>query len=87
MIIMGNKCIVCNYAGLFDPPYDERGIPSDEICPCCGFHYGYDDDDVANKEDAFKLWKEKWIENGLKWFSKGRKSPEDWKANEQLKGI
>jgi hypothetical protein len=35
---------------LYEPPYDERGLPSDEICPCCGFHFGYDDDEVQDKK-------------------------------------
>ncbi len=49
-----NRCFVCNYNELLEPPYDGRGIPSDEICPCCGFHYGYDDDDVTDKESFTK---------------------------------
>ena len=37
-----NTCPVCNYDGLFDPPYDENGYGSYEICPCCGFQFGLD---------------------------------------------
>lgn len=80
---MGYKCIVCNYDGLYEPPYDERGIASDEICPCCGFHYGYDDD---NKDDTiYKIWREKWVKEGHVWFSKGRPQPKNWDYNIQMK--
>lgn len=64
-------CPVCSYDGLFEPPYDERGIGSDEICPCCGFQFGYDD--FPNKEEKIALWREKWINDGRRWFSNSRK--------------
>lgn len=84
---MNKRCFVCNYDGLYEAPYDSRGVPSDEICPCCGFHYGYDDDDIVPKELVYKEWREKWISSGCRWFSKGRQSPEDWNPIEQLKKI
>ena len=37
-----HTCPVCGYAGLDDPPW-QGGAPSDEICPSCGTHFGYDD--------------------------------------------
>ncbi len=82
-----NRCFVCNYNELLEPPYDGRGIPSDEICPCCGFHYGYDDDDVTDKESVYKVWRDNWIRNGCIWFSKGRCPQEGWNPAEQLKSI
>jgi hypothetical protein len=35
-------CPVCEYAGLHEPPYDESGWGSFEICPQCGTEFGYD---------------------------------------------
>lgn len=67
---MKNICPVCNYDKLFVPPYDDS-IGSDEICPCCGFQF--DCNDFPNKKNQIKLWREKWIEEGCKWFSKYRK--------------
>lgn len=75
---MAYICKVCNYDGLFEPPYDEEDIPSDEICPCCGFHYGYDDD---RGEESLLEWKARWISEGCPWFSKSRKAPKNWKPN------
>ena len=31
-----NVCPVCGYDGLDEPPFDERGVGSDDICPCRG---------------------------------------------------
>ncbi|QSX06690.1 hypothetical protein JYG23_04340 [Sedimentibacter sp. zth1] len=78
---MGYTCLVCNYDGLFEQPYT-NGIASDEICPCCGFQYGYDDFDKKNS--TFEEWRNRWIEEGCKWYSRSRKVPDKWDANEQL---
>lgn len=82
---MESTCPVCGYNQLYEPPYDESGVPSDEICPSCGFHFGYDDDEVG--AIAFELWRVKWIQDGMVWFSKGRKPPLDWDPEKQLKNL
>jgi hypothetical protein len=61
---MKNTCLVCGFNDLYEPPYDIEGIPSDEICPCCGFQYGFDDD-VDEKEMAFLEWKRGWENKGF----------------------
>lgn len=78
---MEYRCLVCNYDGLFEDPYDNE-IASDEICPCCGFQYGLDDFD--DKEASYISWRTKWINNGCKWYSKGRKEPTNWSVKDQL---
>ena len=80
---MKNICPICNYDGLYEPPYDGRGVGSDEICPCCGFQFGCDD--YPDKEKQIKQWRDKWIQEGCRWFSTGRKPPLGWKAKKQLK--
>ena len=79
---MNNKCPVCNYSELFDPPYNEDGYGSDEICPCCGFQFGLDD--YPNKEKGIKIWRQHWIDDGCKWFSNSRLPSHNWNAKEQL---
>ncbi len=37
---MKNICPVCKFDGLLNPAYDNRGVGSDEVCPCCGFQFG-----------------------------------------------
>ena len=67
---MKNTCPVCNYDGLFEPPYDSQGYGSYEICPCCGFQFGYDD--YPDTEQGIRNWKTKWIEGGSLLYSKTR---------------
>lgn len=67
---MKHRCPVCGYEGLFEEPYDERGVGSDEICPCCGFQFGYDD--FPDKKVGIENWRKKWIREGCKWFSDSR---------------
>ena len=40
---MMHLCPVCLNETLQRPPYDSRGVGSDEICPACGFQFGSDD--------------------------------------------
>src|SRR2546421_398332 len=40
-VTSNNKCPACGYALGF-APWDGES-PSDEICPCCGIQFGYDD--------------------------------------------
>ena len=39
-----NICPVCGYSHLKEGPCDEFGCSTYEICPCCGFEFGFDDD-------------------------------------------
>ena len=78
---MDNICPVCNCNELFEPPYDENGYGSYEICPCCGFQFGYDD--FPNKTEQISLWRERWISEGCKWFSTSRKQGENHKDNNE----
>ncbi|MEK4485686.1 hypothetical protein MHH81_08785 [Psychrobacillus sp. FSL H8-0484] len=84
---MENICLICGFNELYDPPYDEKGGASDEICPCCGFHFGFDDDDVQDKKVVYEQWRGKWLQNGSQWFSKSRKPNENWNVEQQLNKI
>lgn len=79
---MKNICPICFYDGLFEPPYNSHGYGSYEICPCCGFEFGYDD--YPNKEEQIMKWRKKWIADGYPWFSPEDK-PVDWNLPEQFK--
>jgi hypothetical protein len=64
-----------------------RDSASDEICPCCGIQFGYDDvtgDDADARSLAYERWRAEWIAAGSRWFSKSRKPPADWNAQQQL---
>lgn len=81
--IMKYTCPICGYNKLNEPPYDEHNCASFEICPCCGFEFGYDDNDQG---DTFEQYRGKWILNGAKWFNNNKK-PKNWILEEQLKNI
>ncbi|CAI6246577.1 hypothetical protein NRS6120_05960 [Bacillus subtilis] len=44
---MKHTCPVCGFKGLAEPPYDHEGNHSHEICPCCGFQFGFDVYEIA----------------------------------------
>ncbi len=80
---MSNSCPVCGYPNLDKPAYsDEKGAwPSLEICPCCGFQFGFTD---HSQHITFEQWREQWIARGMLWQSIGIARPADWNPTEQL---
>jgi hypothetical protein len=53
-------------------PRHADGGGSDEICPSCGFQFGYDDDD---RGISFEEWRRDWIKRDMPWSSQGIKPP------------
>ena len=80
---MSNTCPVCGFDGLKEPPYDDHGFPSYIICPCCGYEYGYDDN---NLNLSFETYRHKWITAGANWFIPCEK-PTNWNLQEQLNNL
>lgn len=74
-------CPVCGYPALDSPPHLPQGGASDEICPSCGFQFGYDDDD---RGISFEQWRTEWIAKGMPWFSTGIEPPLGWNPVNQL---
>ena len=81
-------CPACGFSGLFDPPWSAHGSQSDEICPCCGIHFGYDDDCGGVQEArpaAYAAWRTNWQADGMRWWSNGpRQPPANWDPVQQL---
>lgn len=71
-----NSCPVCGYDGLTEPPFDEDGNPSYEICNCCGYEFGFD-------EASFEEHRSKWLSEGAKWFNP-KAQPDGWTPSMQL---
>lgn len=74
-----HACSVCGFEGLEESIFvDGEYLNTFEICPCCGFEYGFsEDNDVVHGfitipeeflEVAFQLYRKKWIEEGIKIF-------------------
>ena len=81
-----NVCPVCGYDGLDEPAFDERGVGSDDICPCCGFQFGLDDFPFEDRERLVAEWRERWVAGGCVWkYATGcRRPPEGWDPQAQL---
>jgi hypothetical protein len=81
-------CLACGYPGLDEPPWN--GLSgSDQICPCCGLHFGYDDH-VAGREDLrptfYHGWRLKWHTDGMAWWS-SVPPPDGWDPKAQFETI
>ena len=80
-----NVCPVCGYDGLDEPPFNERGVGSDDICPCCGFQFGLDDFPYEDRERLVAEWRERWVAGGCVWkFPSDGLPPEGWDPQAQL---
>lgn len=79
-------CPVCGYGGLEEPPWtDDSG--SDEICPSCGTHFGYDDaagGDAGAREAVYRKRRADWIAGGMEWWSPSGNPPDGWDPEQQL---
>lgn len=78
----GFTCLVCGYPGLHDRPVDGRSY-SFEICPCCGFQYGYTDEDLGF---TYEAWRAEWVAEGCPWRDV-YPEPEAWDPREQLRRL
>ena len=76
-------CPVCGYNQLNEPPFDSFGYPSYEICACCGYEYGFDDESEGL---SFSEYREKWINNGFKYRDEGEK-PKSWDKSMMLRQL
>lgn len=76
-------CPVCGWDELSEPAYYED-IGSLEICHCCLFQYGNDDDD---KGFTHEQWREKWVEEGMKFNDGDDTPPPGWNPKQQLLNI
>ena len=77
-------CPICGYEGLNAPPKDQFGCPTYEICPCCGFEFGFDDDSEGL---SYQDYRDKWLKAGAPWFSRVEPRPDNLDLVAQLKRI
>lgn len=77
----GFLCPVCAYSDPSSSPFaNGEGYWAQEICPCCGTQFGYDDDQTSHAE-----LRKRWVSAGAKWWSKSRHSPPNFDGLDQLK--
>lgn len=84
---MTTLCPVCGNELEFAPWRGEN--PSDEICPCCGIQFGYDDFStvVTERERYYDEWRIHWIGSGMRWVSQSQQPAEGWDPRCQLRRI
>lgn len=82
-----HRCPICGQPNLTKPAYNgpanEISPGSQEICLCCHFQFGYDDDAVGH---TFADWRNQWVADGMPWRG-STKTPKDYTPQEQLKHI
>lgn len=67
-----------------EPPYARYfGEPSYDVCDCCGFEFGNDDDPGTALGITFSQYRREWIADGAGWFSPAQR-PSDWSLDRQL---
>lgn len=68
------------------PPYSATGGGSFEICYCCGYEYGYTDD---NDGISHAEWRRRWIDAGMPWdWGRGEDDrPDGWDPVKQLQRV
>jgi hypothetical protein len=67
-----------------EPPYDHYfGDPSYEVCACCGFEFGNDDNPGTGAPVSFEAYLRAWVQSGCEWFDPAMK-PEGWQLGAQL---
>ena len=76
-------CPVCGNPNLAEPPYSAGGAPSYEICLCCGFEFGFDDESNGLTHQAYR---KKWIADGANWFDPDEK-PQNWVLEAQIANL
>ena len=59
---MESPCPVCHSDLDFEPWIGESA--SQEICPSCGIHFGYNDARPDLRPRIYAHWREAWIANG-----------------------
>lgn len=50
--------------GLAAPYAIHFGMPSYEVCPCCGFEFGFDDEPGSGQPVTFEEYLAAWISGG-----------------------
>lgn len=78
-----HTCPVCGYPDLEQPAWDPvTGVPSFDICPCCGCEFGYNDATSGARE----RYRTAWIRRGAAWFEPEAR-PYVWDLRAQLRRI
>ena len=76
-------CPICGFDKLQEEPFSKKNEPSYEICPCCGFEFGFNGE---NNVASFHKYRKQWIADGASWFMK-ESEPKNWNYKKQLENV
>lgn len=76
-------CPVCGYAGFL--AFDDNGLTTYDICPCCLNQSGYDYGEGAGEERFIFLRRIWFNDQGARWLGSAE-MPNNWNALIQLEG-
>lgn len=72
------------WGDLGPPPYEQSyGLPSYDVCPCCGFEFGNDDNPGTAVGSSFAAYLRDWIAEGCQWFDPTQRAA-GWLLDSQL---
>src|SRR5579875_2123221 len=80
---MPYTCPVCGFPDLTEPPRTPESGASYEICPSCGFQFGYDDE---SEGIDYATWRRRWVAEGMPWRSHNP-APAGWDPAAQLRAL
>ncbi|MBM7602761.1 hypothetical protein JOC75_000731 [Metabacillus crassostreae] len=83
-------CPVCGFDKLDEPAYNKYNEASYEICPCCQFQFGVDDDvEISDgvfmlREETHTIYRNKWVEDGAEIFQP-ECYPQEFQSDDKVK--
>jgi len=80
--MVNSYCRVCGLEQYDEPPWNETGGPSFNICSCCGAEFGFHDRYIT----GVRITRKEWLDSGAQWFRPEEK-PTNWNLEEQLNNI
>ena len=84
------KCPACGYEPSAEPSSALSARGFDQYCPCCGIHFGHDDDtggDTGKQQEIYRQWRMHWILDGMRWWSTSLEAPTGWDPRAQVRSI
>jgi len=80
MSITINYCPICGYKEF--TPFDSKGYPTYDICPCCSFEAGNEYDHRSSSDD-FERLRNIWVQDmKAEWWKKP--APKNWDYKKQI---
>ena len=80
--LKNSLCRVCAWP--FDAEVWGEGVyPTYLICPSCGCEAGNEDYTL----EGIRIYRQQWIEHGMKWWYRSKKPPKFWNPKKQLKNL